>query len=104
VRTRRPSAVGSVVASTLTRIRAEKEVDKYISLQRWSEVVGNDLAEVTHPEKIVRSILYVRVPDNVWVQELSLRKAELLRRLFDSKFGPPLDDIVFLPGDPHQFK
>ena len=103
MRTRRPSAVGSVVASTLTRIRADKEVDKYISLQRWSDVVGESLAEVTHPEKIVRNVLYIRVPDNVWVQELSLRKSELLRRLFDQKFGPPLDDIVFLPGDPNQF-
>jgi predicted nucleic acid-binding Zn ribbon protein len=104
LRTRRPSAVSSVVAATLTRIRADKEVDKYISLKRWPDVVGESLAAVTHPEKIVRNVLYVKVPDNVWVQELSLRKGEILKRLFDQKFGPPLDDIVFLPGDPLQFK
>lgn len=104
MRTRRPSAVSSVVASTLSRIRADKEVDKYLSLQRWPDVVGDSLAQVTHPEKIVRNILYVRVPDNIWVQELSMRKGELLKRLFEQKFGPPLDDIVFLPGDPNQFK
>jgi predicted nucleic acid-binding Zn ribbon protein len=103
VRTRRPTAVSSVLATSLSRIRAEKEVNKYISLPRWNEVVGPDLAEITHPEKIVKSILYVRVPDNVWVQELSLRKSEILKRLFDMKFGPPLDDIIFLPGDPLKF-
>lgn len=104
MRTRRPSAVSSVVASTLSRIRADKEVDKYLSLQRWPDVVGESLAQVTQPEKIVRNVLYVRVPDNIWVQELSMRKGELLKRLFDQRFGPPLDDIVFLSGDPHQFK
>ena len=103
MRSRKPSAVAPVLATTLGRIRAHNEVYKYADLPRWKDVVGPDLSEVTHPEKILNNVLYVRVPDNVWVQELSLKKNEILKRLFDQKFGPPLDDIVFLHGDPLKF-
>ena len=80
MRTRRPSAVGSVVASTLTRIRAEKEVDKYISLKRWPDVVGESLAAVTHPEKIVRNVLYVKVPDNIWGSRVVHEKGRTFKK------------------------
>jgi len=101
--TRKVSSIGSTVESYLHYIRAEKAVERYRELPRWPEVVGNDIAQVTHPEKIVQNVLYVRVPDGVWAQELSLRKREIMQRLFDSRVGPPLDDIIFLAGDPTEF-
>ncbi len=103
MRTRKPTRVSAVAASAFKAIHAENELSKYAGLPRWKDVIGPDLSLVTHPEKIVRNILYVKVPDTVWAQELTMRKGEILRRLFEKQFGPPLDDIVFLCGDPLDF-
>jgi len=97
------TAVSTVVESYLHRIRAEDKVRAYKALPRWKEAVGADLAEVTLPERINKNILYVRVIDAVWAQELSFKKAEILKRLYAAKAVPPLDDIVFIPGDPTDF-
>jgi predicted nucleic acid-binding Zn ribbon protein len=97
-------SASSVVETYLRRVRAEKKVNLYRELPRWREAIGEDLAEVTIPEKISRNILYVRVLDDVWAQELSFKKAEILRRLYAAKAVPPLDDIVFVTGDPNDFR
>lgn len=102
-RTKNVSSISPVVESYLRYIQADKPVERYRELSRWSEAVGKDLAQVTVPEKIVRNVLYVKVLDQVWAQELTLRKKEILQRLFDHKISPHLDDIVFIPGDPNQF-
>lgn len=100
---RSPTSASSVVESYLHHVRAQNQVQRYRELPRWKEAIGDDLAQVTIPEKISRNILYVRVIDDVWAQELSFKKAEILRRLYAAKAVPPLDDIVFLPGDPNDF-
>jgi hypothetical protein len=97
------TAVSSVVGSYLRRIRADEEVRRYRGFPLWEEALGEHLAAVTIPEKILRNVLYVKVLDSVWVQELSLKKGEILKRLYEKKAIPPVDDVIFLPGNPQEF-
>lgn len=44
----------------------------------WPEVVGEELAAVCRPEVIRDSVLWVRVTDQVWGQQLQFEKTALL--------------------------
>jgi len=47
----------------------------------WPEVVGEEIAERTAPEVIRETVLWIRVADPVWLQQLQFEKLTLLEQL-----------------------
>ena len=62
---------------------------------KWVEVVGPQVAGVTQIEAVRDGVLYVRVKNSVWANELSLLKDDMLRRLNVVLGGRVLTDIHF---------
>ena len=55
------------------------EIIKLASL--WKEVVGSDISCNSVPLKINKNILTLGVFDNIWMQELSFLKGDIINRL-----------------------
>jgi predicted nucleic acid-binding Zn ribbon protein len=88
---------------SLKRARLKRKVEQYAFITRWAEIVGEDVAAVSKPEKILHGkVLVVRALSSAWVQELTLRKSDLLDRLASS--GVLLEDIRFIAGNPRELK
>jgi predicted nucleic acid-binding Zn ribbon protein len=49
--------------------------------ERWSEVVGDPLAEKSCPVLVRKGTLVVQVTDSVWMQELQMEKPTILERI-----------------------
>ncbi|MFH1215815.1 MAG: DUF721 domain-containing protein [Pseudomonadota bacterium] len=47
----------------------------------WNELVGPDIAQYAQPHLIRKDILWVRVSDSVWMQQLQFLKMMLLEKL-----------------------
>ena len=47
---------------------------------RWAEVVGPQVAAVTCVEAVRGGVLFVRVKNSVWANELTFLKDDMLRR------------------------
>lgn len=60
----------------------------------WKDLLGELLAERARIRKLENNTLFVTVRDNVWMQELVLRKTQLTRDI-KRKFNIALDNIVF---------
>ncbi len=60
----------------------------------WKHIVGNLLAERSWIQKLDNNILFVSATNNVWMQELILRKVKLIQDI-ESKFKIKLSDIIF---------
>ena len=100
---RRPVSAADVLSRTFGSYQLRDRVGQYLPLQNWNEIVGEELAKVTAPEKIIRQrVLVIRVLDSAWAQELALRKEELLKKLL--AFAPELtvSEIQFVTGDPRR--
>lgn len=98
---RNPKNVGAILDKTLQVYHLSHKIKEYAAFPFWAEAVGEELAAVTAPEKILRGrVLVVRVIDSVWSQELSLRKDEILERVRQLGIGPVLEDIRFVTGNP----
>jgi predicted nucleic acid-binding Zn ribbon protein len=73
--------------------------DKYHDFIRiylaWRGIVGDLLAERSHPVKLVKKVLYVGVENSTWMQELILLKAEILKKC-RLTLNNELDEIVFI--------
>lgn len=65
------------------------------ALKVWRNVVGETIAKITKVEKFARGILYVRVLNPSWRNELSFRKKNIIGRLNEAVGGGLVKDIVF---------
>ena len=93
----------NLLDSTLKRARLTRKLEQYSFITNWAEIVGEELAGVTKPEKILRGkVLLIRAASSAWVQELTLRKSDIMEQLASS--GVLLEDIRFTAGNPRELK
>ena len=96
-----PKAAADILGAVFREKRISTKVKKYNAFPMWPEIVGEQLAKVTVPEKIIRgNVLVVKGLDSVWSQELSLQKEQILEKLFSIETGAHIQDIKFITGDP----
>lgn len=69
--------------------------EEHRALKVWEDVVGETIAKITNIEKFVRGVLYVRVHNPSWRNELSYRKKNIIVRLNDAVGKVLVKDIVF---------
>ena len=96
-----PTLAGGHLGTVLKYLRIEDKLDQYQFVQRWEELVGKDVAARSKPEGLKKGVLFVSVQSSVWAQELSMRKAMILRRLQDmmkNTGAAVIQDLVFRVG------
>ena len=72
-----------------------KRLDLYAVFQFWNEVVGKDVAKRAQPHVIRGTVLWVKVSDSIWMQQLHLQKSILLEKINQRLRGEELGDIRF---------
>lgn len=72
---------GDFLKSTFEYYGIERKMVQYKFLQHWAEIVGEELREICEPTGLNKGVLYIRVPNNSWVQELEFSKAIILKRV-----------------------
>jgi predicted nucleic acid-binding Zn ribbon protein len=78
--------LGDVLGGVAPEVK--ERLSQVAALSKWSEIVGEELAEHTRPIKLSPELLTVAVPSSVWAQELTMRKFEIIE-----KVRPYLGDI-----------
>ncbi len=61
----------------------------------WDQAVGERIAQVAKPVRILRGTLFVSVKTSAWRNELNMRKREILVRLNEILAGEIVKDIKF---------
>ncbi len=79
----------------IQRIAGEKYHLFVAVFLRWKQTVGTLLAEKSHPIRFEKSVLYVAVENNSWMQELSLLKSRIIQK-YKTEHKIQIREIVFL--------
>lgn len=113
IRAKKPHSASSVLENTLKYtlkgLKLDKKAKQYDWFRYWDDIVGKEISEVSYPEQIKNGrLLVVRVVDIAWVQELALKKQEILDSIFESDIfksgmGVSVEDISFIACDPKTF-
>jgi hypothetical protein len=100
-RTRRKqvTSAADAIAGLLEGYHVAEEVRARRLVTEWPAVVGSRFAARTWPEDVRDRVLWVRVSNHSWMQELSFAKAKLIERIHELTGDPPLiDDVRFHLG------
>jgi len=93
---RGPIKVDSVLSAVLEKHGVKKQVERMSVLDRWPELVGEHIAEVTKAKGVADSTLFVEVRTSAWLMELNIMKREFLSKVNEGLEDAPLERIVFV--------
>ena len=96
-RRRTPTRVDSILSLALKRYGLEDKIHRYRFVSHWKEIVGEELAKRSRPDRIRGRILIVAVRNSAWAQEMSFLKKTILMRLnrfLDSDLA--IEDVKFV--------
>ena len=87
--------VGSVIDRVLAGLGVDEVVDRHRVLVDWKGRVGEEVARATHPQRLDGDVLIVGVCSPAWLNELSLRRTEILRALNAGQRRGKIRKIVY---------
>jgi len=88
--------IGSIIENLIQNL-SEKGFSREIKTAfLWRRIVGDILDNKTHILKLDNNVLYILVENNIWLQELVLKKTEILDQI-NSQLDPPyqIKNIIF---------
>lgn len=98
-RARRPQRASEVLGTLLDRHGAARQLREHRIVEIWQRIVGPALAQRTTPDGLENKVLWVRVQNASWMQQLEWMRSDLLERLGAELGDPPVvTDIRFHLG------
>ena len=73
--------VGESITRLFKSLGLNEEAQQYMPLAYWDIAVGKEVAKHAEPQKITEGILFVKVKDAVWRNELTYLKHEIMQKL-----------------------
>ncbi len=95
MRTAVPKQLGGVLASVIQNLGIGQRLKKAEALDRWNEIVGEQIARVTVPVRVEGETLVVHVTSSVWRNELVFLKRELIAKVNKAVQKDLIKDIIF---------
>ncbi len=87
--------LNELIFQFLESIGIKERVEEHFAFVYWDSVVGKEIARQTEPTKITRGILFVKVKDSVWRNELQYFKNEIIEKLNKRIGKKVIEDIKF---------
>jgi predicted nucleic acid-binding Zn ribbon protein len=94
-RSRHPEQIGSILTKSLRSLHVDRRLKEESILLNWNRLVGERIASKANPVKIRDSILFLRVENACWRNELFFMKRKIIEELNQSAKGNVIKDIVF---------
>lgn len=64
--------------------------------EQWTNLVGDTIAKVAQPVKLIKDVLYVKVTSLAWKSELAYQKTSLIARIDAGVGDKTVRDISFI--------
>ncbi|HET7692306.1 MAG TPA: DUF721 domain-containing protein [Gemmatimonadota bacterium] len=90
-----PRRLDSALDSVLDALGLSQAVERHAVFREWAERLGPEIARSAHPHRVDGDTLIVRVATSAWLNELSLRQSELLKRLNAGRTRSSIRRLVF---------
>jgi predicted nucleic acid-binding Zn ribbon protein len=97
-----PTAIRDLLSRWLVRRGMARELGQYRIWVRWPELVGERVAARTEPGALKNGKLTIRVASAAWLNELSLMRADLVRRINAGLGEELVREVRLLAGSPRQ--
>ena len=90
-----PKPLSKSLSILLKSLGIENKIKQNEIIVRWPEIVGEKLSKVTTADKVEKGILFVRVTNSAWRNELIYMKTEIINRISSRLNTDIINDIRF---------
>lgn len=92
----RPEQIDRLLANVFENRKWRSKLELHKVFEFWDRTVGEEIAAVARPSMIKgRDVLWVKVKDSIWMQQLHLQKILLLEKINMQLEGGKISDIRF---------
>jgi predicted nucleic acid-binding Zn ribbon protein len=93
------NSLSQILGQVMKNLSLDKALLQAHIASVWTDAVGPSIARHTHPEQVRSDRLYVRVDSAPWLQELTMLKPVLVKKINEA-LGPKgrIDDLVLRIG------
>lgn len=92
---RTPQHIGKTMKLMFKDMGIDKKIRQHQVLEKWPELVGEQIANMTSAERVHDKILYIKVKSMTWRTELLFQKQSILKRIADNFGSDVIMDICF---------
>ncbi len=80
-KTKQPELLGRSLFGVLKSLGIETKVKEHEVIGRWPEIVGDQIAKISTADHVINGVLFVKVKNSVWRNELIMLKKELFQKI-----------------------
>jgi predicted nucleic acid-binding Zn ribbon protein len=91
-----PEQIGKILTKSLRGLKIERRIKEESIILNWNRLVGERIASQANPVKVRDSLLFVRVKNASWRNELFFMKRKIMEQLNQSVKDNVIKDIVFV--------
>ena len=95
----KPSALGDILRIQCSRMGLNRRMKEQRLLGAWAEAVGKGVAERTQPMRIEKGVLFLKVTNSVWMQQLQFMKELIVKKLHEKTGMDLVQDLRFYIGE-----
>jgi hypothetical protein len=91
--------IDSILEKTLKKHHIPLKMEDRRLQDAWLRAVGSKIAAQTKPDCIKKAILFIKVANSAWLQQLHFMKREIIEKFNDLHQTEPVQDIFFAIGE-----
>jgi hypothetical protein len=91
----KPVEISRLLSAVFEHKKWRSKLELHRVFEFWNSTVGREIADVAQPSLIRGHILWVKVTDSVWMQQLHLQKMLLLEKINNQLHKEKITDIRF---------
>ncbi|MFZ1979128.1 MAG: DUF721 domain-containing protein [Bacteroidota bacterium] len=88
-------SIDAVLRELIASLGIEEKLQEYDAVNRWNEIMGEQIAKSSNAVSIKQGILHVHVQSGPWRNELTIRKKEIIDKINASIGSDIVKDIKF---------
>ena len=91
----KPVEISRLLSAVFENKKWRSKLELHSVFEFWNKTVGKEIAAVAQPSLFRGSVLWVKVKDSIWMQQLHLQKILLLEKINKQLSGEKISDIHF---------
>ena len=91
----KPEEISRLLSSVFENRKWRSKLELHRVFEFWDRAVGKEIAAVAQPSLFRGQVLWVKVKDSIWLQQLHFQKMLLLKKINNQLSGEKLSDIHF---------
>ncbi len=91
----KPVEISHLLSTVFENRKWRKKLELHRVFEFWDRAVGKEIAAAAQPSLIRSTVLWVKVKDSIWMQQLHLQKILLLEKINARLDNEKISDIHF---------